>query len=62
MSVNQAMKESIVMRERVIELAHNMPSEKLLRWYEYGLFVQTSPLTTTTEAVDEMEDSLDEVV
>ena len=54
MSVNQAMKENIVTRERVIELAHGMPSEKLLRWYEYGLFIQKSSLTTSaTETVGE---------
>lgn len=59
MSVNQAMIENVVTRERVIELAQSMPSEKLLRWYEYGLFIQTSPLTTSaTEAVDEEEAGL----
>ncbi|MBX3050637.1 MAG: hypothetical protein KF753_04125 [Caldilineaceae bacterium] len=59
MSVNQAMIENVVTRERVIELAQRMPSEKLLRWYEYGLFIQASSLTTTaTEAVDEDEAKL----
>lgn len=44
---------TVVTRERVIELAHTMPPEKLLRWYEYGLFVQASPLTIpATETVD----------
>lgn len=28
-------------REKVIELAKTMPLEKLISWYEYGLFIQT---------------------
>jgi hypothetical protein len=29
-----------VERGKVIELAKTMPSEKLVSWYEYGLFIQ----------------------
>lgn len=59
MSVNQAMIENVVTRERIIELAQSMPSEKLLRWYEYGLFIQKSSLTTSpAEAVHEDEAGL----
>ncbi len=31
----------IVEREKDIELAKTMPLEKLVSWYEYGLFIQT---------------------
>lgn len=47
-----------VTRERVIELAHTMPPEKLLRWYEYGLFVQASPLTIPATETDDDESEL----
>lgn len=59
MRISQGIIENVVTRERVIELAQNMPSEKLLRWYEYGLFIQASPLTIpATEAVNEDEAGL----
>jgi len=32
-----------VTRKQVIELAKIMPLEKLMRWYEYGLFIQSRP-------------------
>ena len=34
-----------ITREEVIKLAKTMPVEKLVRWYEYGLFVLSHPLT-----------------
>ncbi len=35
------MKERAIERDKVIELAKNMPLEKLESWYEYGLFIQS---------------------
>ncbi len=55
----QPVKPKDVTRERVIELVHALPPEKLLRWYEYGLFIQTSPLTIpATETADDDEAEL----
>lgn len=34
-----------ITREDVVKLAKTMPVEKLVRWYEYGLFVLSQPLT-----------------
>jgi hypothetical protein len=33
-----------VTREQVMSLVRAMPPEKLARWYEYGLFLQSHPL------------------
>jgi hypothetical protein len=33
-----------VTREQVISLVRSMPPEKLARWYEYGLFLQSQPI------------------
>jgi hypothetical protein len=38
-----------ITREQVVELAQTMPLVKLIRWYEYGLFIQTSPLTVAAQ-------------
>lgn len=35
------MKQRTIERDKVIELAKNMPFEKLKSWYEYGLFIQS---------------------
>lgn len=56
---DQPLRSTVITRERVIELAREMPPEQLLRWYEYGLFIQASALTLpATEAVDEEENEL----
>jgi hypothetical protein len=50
-----------ITREQVIELAKHMPIQKLVRWYEYGLFIQTRPLTMPTiEAISDDETELSE--
>ena len=40
------MQTQIITREQVIELAKKMPIEKLVNWYEYGLFIQEHPAFT----------------
>ena len=42
------MQKEPVSREEVIELAKKMAPEKLARWYELGLFIESRP----TAAVD----------
>ena len=38
------MQRQTVTRQQVIELAATMPLEKLVTWYEYGLFIRERPL------------------
>ena len=38
------MEMQTITRDQVIALAQTMPLEKLVQWYEYGLFVQARPL------------------
>jgi len=48
-----------ISREQVIALAMSMPQEKLMSWYEYGLFIQDHPVfTAASESVDEMDADL----
>lgn len=66
------MKTQTVTREQVVALAKKMPGEKLARWYEYGLFIQSRPLLTPavnvsaetdvdlTEEIDAWEAASDE--
>ena len=44
-----------ITREQVVQLAKTMPLVKLARWYEYGLFIQSTPLALATEktAIDD---------
>lgn len=51
-----AMKTQTITREQVVALAMTMPLEKLISWYEYGLFIQEHPIFTTT--VDDQEAEL----
>ena len=57
------MQTQIVTREQVIELAKKMPIEKLVNWYEYGLFIQAHPTFTTIpdKAAEEELQLLDEL-
>lgn len=53
------MKTQTITREQVVALAMSMPVEKLISWYEYGLFIQSYPsLRTVIEAMDEQETDL----
>lgn len=47
-----------VTREKVIELAKMMPPEKLVRWYEFGLFIQSHPLILPAVGAAEGDESL----
>ena len=38
------MQTQIITREEVINLVNQMPLEKLVSWYEYGLFIQSQPV------------------
>lgn len=49
------METIVVSREQVIELAKKMPLEKLGSWYEYGLFIQTHPLTISVSTDKDQE-------
>lgn len=50
------MRTQTITREQVVALAMRMPPEKLISWYEYGLFIQNHPIfTTANEVVDEAE-------
>jgi len=40
------MNTQTITREQVIALAMKMPREKLISWYEYGLFIQNHPVYT----------------
>lgn len=42
------MQTQIVTREEVINLVNQMPLEKLVSWYEYGLFIQSQPVRVTS--------------
>ncbi len=52
------MHTQLISRKQVIELAKEMPLEKLGNWYEYGLFIQARPLTVSTGKVGEGDESL----
>lgn len=53
------MNTQTITREQVIALAMRMPREKLISWYEYGLFIQNHPtFTAAVEPVDEMDEDL----
>ena len=59
------MQTQIITREQVIELVKKMPLEKLVSWYEYGLFIQARPTFTplqdsATEAELQLLDELAE--
>lgn len=59
------MQTQVITREQVIELAKKMPIEKLVNWYEYGLFIQAHPRFTlrqerSTEAELQLLDELAE--
>jgi hypothetical protein len=47
-----------VTRKQVIELAKMMPLEKLIRWYEYGLFIQSRPLSVPEVEISEEDEQL----
>ncbi|MEZ4870201.1 MAG: hypothetical protein R3C14_53220 [Caldilineaceae bacterium] len=54
-----AMKTQTITREQVIALAMSLPREKLISWYEYGLFIQNHPIfTPENEPVDGTEANL----
>ncbi|MEZ4708735.1 MAG: hypothetical protein R3A44_16115 [Caldilineaceae bacterium] len=55
---NSKMSVSIITREQVIELVRAMPMEKLVRWYEYGLFIQSHPLLIPEPQQDLDDDEL----
>lgn len=49
----------MVTREEVINLVNQMPLEKLVSWYEYGLFIQSQPVRVApSTAADEEEAAL----
>jgi hypothetical protein len=50
------MQTEVVTREQVIELAKQMPAEKLVRWYEYGLYIQSHPLAVPDYEPIELDD------
>jgi hypothetical protein len=50
------MQTEVVTREQVIELAKQMPVEKLVRWYEYGLYIQSHPLAVPVYEPIELDD------
>lgn len=50
------MQTQIITCEQVIELAKKMPIEKLVSWYEYGLFIQTNPMFTPLKAIETKEE------
>lgn len=53
----------MVTREEVINLVNQMPLEKLVSWYEYGLFIQSQPVRVApSTAADEEEDALQFVI
>jgi hypothetical protein len=45
-----SMTTQLITRQQVIELAKKMPPDKLGRWYEYGLFIQSRPLAVASES------------
>ena len=55
-----------ITRQQVIELAKTMPVEKLVSWYEYGIFIQSKPVlelsddSELTEEFREWEAASDE--
>ncbi len=55
--INQAMKTEAVTREQVMELARILPLEKLVRWYEYGLFIQSYPLAIPAAQASEADEA-----
>lgn len=53
------MKTQTITREQVVALAMSMPLEKLISWYEYGLFIQNyRSFRAALEAMDEQEANL----
>lgn len=53
------MNTQMITRKQIIALAMSMPPEKLVSWYEYGLFIQNHPLfTAAIEPLDEMDADL----
>jgi hypothetical protein len=53
------MNRQMITREQVIALAMRMPREKLISWYEYGLFIQNHPVfTAAIEPADAMDADL----
>lgn len=53
------MQTQIITREEVINLVNQMPLEKLISWYEYGLSIQSQPVRAAPPtAADEDETDL----
>lgn len=54
---------SPTIREQVIVLANTMPIDKLVSWYEYGLFIQSRYQNILSDKIIQNDDSelMDEI-
>ncbi len=54
---------SPTIREQVIVLAKTMPIDKLVSWYEYGLFIQSRCQNILSDKITQNDDSklMDEI-
>ena len=56
-----AVNTQIITREQVVALAMKMPLEKLVNWYEYGLFIHAYPVLVAASVSNEDVDLQNEL-